>query len=113
MRPNHYLKTNFDKNNKFVDELSFEEKRNLMIRANHMINCSAKLHSRYDSNYTQTKNCVQDFKVLESIYGNQDFGICFTFFDSNERFYLKDDDFIEFKFSYENGPDFHRNSFFE
>ena len=44
--------------------------------------------------------------VLESIYGNQDFGICFTFFDSNERFYLKDDDYIEFGFSYENGPDF-------
>ena len=113
MKPfNHYLKTNFDKNNKFVDKLSFEEKRNLMIRANHMINCSAKLHSKYESEVFENKNCVQDLQVLETIYGNQDFGICFTFFDSNERFVLKDEDFIEFTFSYENGPDFHKNSFF-
>ena len=108
----YYLKTNFDKNNKFVDELSFEVKRNLMIRANHMINCSAKLHSRYDSNETETQNCIQDFKVLESIYGNKDFGICFTFFDSNERFFLKENNHIEFKFSYENGPDFFVNPYF-
>ena len=77
---NHYSKSNFDKNNKFVDELSFEEKRNLMIRANHMINCSAKLHSRYDSNEYKIGKCFKDFKVIESIYGNQDFGICYTFF---------------------------------
>ena len=113
MPPNHYFTTNIDKNNKFLDELSFEEKRNLMIRANHMINCSAKLHYRYASNVIQTENCVQDFEVFESIYGNKDFGICFTFFDSNERFYLKDEDFIEFKFSYENGPEFHKNTYFD
>ena len=111
--PNHYLKTNLDKNNKFVDELSFEEKINLMIRANHMINCSAKLHSRYEFNYSKPENCVQDFQIIETIYGNQDFGICITFFDSNERFYLKDDDYIEFKLSYENGPDFNVNPYFE
>ena len=86
--------------------------KSLMIRANDVINCSAKLHSRYHSNEIQTQDCVQDFNVLESIYGNKDFGICYTFFDSNEKFYLKDNDFIEFTFRYENGPDFRRNSFF-
>ena len=108
----YYLKTNIDKNNKFIDDLRFEEKRNLMIRANHMINCSAKLHSRYDSNLFQTENCVQDLQVLESIYGNKDFGICFTFFSSKERFYLKENNYIEFKLSYENGPDFFVNPYF-
>ena len=110
---NHYLKTNFDKNNIFVNDLSFDDKKYLMIGANQLINCSAKLHSRDDSNEIQTENCIKKFQVLESIFGNQDFGICFTFFYSNDRFYLKDDDYIEFKFSYENGPDFYRNSFFE
>ena len=112
MPPERYLKTNIDKNNKFVNELSFEEKKNLMIRANHMINCSAKLHSRIESKVFKTENCVQDLQVLESIYGNQDFGICFTFFDSNERFLLNLEDFIEFKFRYANGPDFQVNSYF-
>ena len=28
------------------------------------------------------------------------------FFGSNERLYLKDYDYIEFLFNYENGPDF-------
>ena len=50
---------------------------------------------------------------MESIYGNKDFGICYTFFDSNEKFYLKDNDYIEFDFSYEKGPNFALNSFFE
>ena len=110
---NHYLMTNFDKNNKFIDDLSFEEKRYLMIGANHMINCSAKLHSRYDSNEYQSENCVQDLQVLHSIYGNKDFGICFTFFHSNEGFYLKDNDYIEFKLNYENGPHFSINPYFD
>ena len=108
-----YPKEKFDKRKEFFKDLSFNEMIGLMIRANQMINCSAKLHSRYHSKEIQTQDCVQDFNVLESIYGNKDFGICYTFFDSNEKFYLKDNDYIEFDLSYENGPDFIRNPFFD
>ena len=103
----------FDERKEFFKDLSFDELSALMIRANQMINCSAKLHSRYHSNEIQTQDCVQDFNVLQSIYGNKDFGICYTFFDSNEKFYLKDDDYIQFEFNYEKGPAFIFNSFFE
>ena len=108
-----YPKETFDKRIEFFGNLSFDRMKDLMIRANDVIDCSAKLHSRYDSKEITIENCVQDFNVLESIYGNKDFGICFTFFHSNEKFYLKDDDYIEFQFRYSNGPDFTRNSFFE
>ena len=101
-----YPKETFDKRKEFFKDLSFDQMKGLMIRANDVINCSAKLHSRYESKKISIQNCVQDFNVLESIYGNKDFGICYTFFDSNEKFYLKDNDYIEFDFSYEKGPEF-------
>ena len=108
-----YPKETFDKKIEFFGNLSFDRMKDLMIRANDVIDCSAKLHSRYDSKEITIENCVQDFNVLESIYGNKDFGICYTFFHSNDKFYLKDDDYIEFRFKYSKGPDFLRNSFFE
>ena len=115
LRPiNHYLKPFFDEKQKnILNDLSFDEMKGLMIRANEVINCSAKLHFRYDSNQTLIKNCSQSIQVLESIYGNQDFGICFTFFDWNDGYYLKDDDYIRFQLSYENGPDLFSNPYFE
>ena len=107
-----YPRETFDKRKGFYKELSFDQMKDLMIRSHQMINCSAKLHSRYHSKRISFEN-LKDFNVLESIYGNKDFGICFTFFHSNERFYIKDNDYIEFEFSYENGPDLMRNSYFE
>ena len=92
-----YSKETFDKRKEFFNNLSFDQMTGLMIRANDVINCSEKLHSRYELNMkSNTQDCVQDFNVLESIYGNKDFGICYTFFHSNDKFYLKDNDYIEF-----------------
>ena len=44
-----YPKESFDKRKEFFKDLSFDQMKGLMIRANDVINCSAKLHSRYDS----------------------------------------------------------------
>ena len=41
-----YPKETFDKRKEFFKDLSFDQMKNLMIRANDVINCSAKLHSR-------------------------------------------------------------------
>ena len=113
METNHYLNEYFEEKQKnILKDLSFDEMKGLMIRANEVINCSAKLHFRYDSNQTLITNSSQSIQVLESIYGNQDFGICFTFFDWNDGYYLKDDDYINYELKNEHGGLF-SNSFFE
>ena len=52
-------------------QLNFTEMKKLMVRANQLINCSAKVHFRYqsiDSNAEQIQNCFEKFEVhLEPI----------------------------------------------
>ena len=54
----------------------------------------------------EIQNCFEKFEVLESIYGNKDFGICFKFTFNLKEVYLKDDDFIIFVLSFGNKTQF-------
>ena len=59
-------------------------------------------------------DCSQSYAVLETIYGNKDFGICFTYFYTNHyNYYLKDNDFIQFDINYETQQKFLINGYFE
>ena len=59
-------------------------------------------------------DCSQSYAVLETIYGNKDFGICFTYFYTNDdNYYLIDDDFIQFDINYETQQKFLINGYFE
>ena len=63
-----------------------------MVRSNQLINCSAKVHFRYqsiDSNAEEIQNCFEKFEVLERIYGNKDFGICYKFSFKSKGVYLR------------------------
>ena len=96
--------------------LNFTEMKKLMVRANQLFNCSAKVHFRYesiDSNAEQIQNCFEKFEVLESIYGNKDFGICYKFSFNSMGVYLKDDDYIEFVLSFGNKPNFIKSLYFK
>jgi hypothetical protein len=103
----------YERGKEMAFELDFYKMKNLIIRANQLFNCSAKVHkTTTDSNQIYLENCFDEFEVLESIYGNNDFGICYTFFDTNQRYFLKNDDYIQFEFKYEEYVDFLSNPFF-
>src|SRR6201996_6674950 len=88
-------------------DLSFNQMKNLMIRANQLFNCSAKVHFRGESIDSKViQNCSQSFDVLKSIYGNKDFGICFKLSFNSKGVYLKDDDYIEFILSFGDKTEF-------
>ena len=100
----------------FTKKLNFYEMKKLMVRANQLINCSAKVHFRYnsnDSNEEEIQNCFKRFEVLESIYGNKDFGICYKFSFKSMGVYLKNDDYIEFALSFGNEPKFIKSLYFK
>jgi len=80
------------------------------IKSNELIKCTARLYSLDKSNSNNNNSsdsqvmtdCSQSYAVLETIYGNKDFGICFTYFYTNHyNYYLIDDDFIQFDINYE------------
>ena len=51
---------------------------------------------------------------METIYGNKDFGICFTYFYTNtDNQYLIDDDFVQFDINYETQQKFLINGYYD
>ena len=90
----------FELKRRIFTELGFHEMNSLKVNAKELFECSAKIHFRnesFDSNSTLIHNCFDKFEVLESIYANNDFGICYTFFANNYSVYLKDDDYVRLK----------------
>ena len=95
---------------------------NFTIKSSQLIKCSAKLHFRHKTNNNDNNSsdsqvmtdCSQSYAVLETIYGNKDFGICFTYFYTNHyNYYLKGNDFVEFHINYETQQKFLINAYFE
>ena len=88
-----------------------------------MIKCSGRFHSQYKANNNNLNNssdsqvmtdCSQSYAVLETIYGNKDFGICFTYFYTNHyNYYLIDDDFIQFDISFETQQKFISSGYYD
>src|ERR1700722_16359532 len=106
-----------------LSNLSFREMYdNFTIKSSQLIKCSAKLHFKHKTNNNDNNSsdsqvmtdCSQSYAVLETIYGNKDFGICFTYFYTNtDNQYLIDDDFVQFDINYETQQKFLINGYFE
>ena len=95
---------------KFIfDEMSFYEMNSITFNANELFDCSAIIHIKHtfiDPNVTYIDYCFHRFPVLESIYFNEDFGICYKFFSSNHQIFLKDKDHINITIKFRTQKDF-------
>ena len=89
------------------------------VKANQLIKCTyfrhkTNLNNNNSSDSHVMTDCSQSYAVLETIYGNKDFGICFTYFYTNHfKFHLKNNDFIQFDINYETQQKFLINGYFE
>ena len=121
----HYVINQFywEYQNKLLTNYTFSELYNkFTIKSNELIKCSAKLHSKDKTNSNNNNSsdsqvmtdCSQSYAVLETIYGNKDFGICFTYFYTNHyNYYLIDDDFIQFDISFETQQKFISSGYYD
>ena len=99
---------------KILSEMSYQEMNSLTISSNELFSCSAKIHFRYESSkIEEIANCFDRFEVLQSIYANKEFGICFTFFAKNYSIFLKDNDFIEFVVKYKSQMNLINNGYYD
>ena len=121
---NYYLNKFYEKYNiKLKSNFSFNELyNNFTTKSSELIHCSAKLHLKDKTNNNSNNSsdsqvitdCSQSYAVLETIYRNKDFGICFTYFYTNsDNQYLIGDDFIEFDINYETQQKYLINGYFE
>lgn len=101
VKNSHSLKIDENFNvEKFMNE-SLEKfsvhKLELTITAKELINCSANLHEFKSFKRKKIGNCVENTRVIESIYG-RDLGKCFTYFVNNsfrrESIVFRSNDFI-------------------
>ena len=77
--------------------MSFYEMNSITVNANELFDYSAIIHIKHtfiDPNVTYIDYCSDRFGVLKSIYINEDFGICYEFFDIKPGIYLKVNDHI-------------------
>ena len=84
--------------------LSFEQMIELTMTSEELFECRASVHFKnqtIDSNQTIIDNCWQRFRVSRDIYANNDFGICYKFFDNNYQIVLNYNDIIGIKIKYE------------
>ena len=72
----------------------------LTISPFNLFDCSAKIHielgkHQADDQATLMANCLDTLPLLQSVFGNQDFGLCYTFFGGDHVIELRDDDYIQ------------------
>ena len=87
------------------NEMCFYEMNSMTFNANELFDCSANIRF-VDPNITNIDNCFDRLSTLKSIYVNEDFGICYTFFSVNNKILLKDNDYINIKIKFEKQKDF-------
>jgi hypothetical protein len=104
MKNSHSLKIdenfNVEKSmNESLEKFSVD-KLELTITAKELINCSANLYEFKSFKRKKIGNCIENTRVIESIYG-RDLGKCFTYFVNNsfrrESVVFRGNDFIQFK----------------
>ena len=86
------------------DHLSYEQMIALTMTSEELFECRASVHfanQTIGSNQTIIDNCWQRFRVSRDIYANNDFGICYKFFDNNYQIILNYNDIIGIKIKYE------------
>ena len=86
------------------DEFSFDEMQSLTITANKLFICSANIHFLNQS-FRSIDNCSDYFDIKEIIYSNNDFGICFTFFEKNYSIFMKEKDNLKITVNYDQASD--------
>ena len=91
------------------EQLSFDQMTGLTISSDELFECSAAVHFKnqtIESNAAIVEKCSQRFRISRDIYANNNFGICYKFFDKNYGIYLKNDDYIKIKIKLETRRNF-------
>ena len=74
---------------------TFKSMLGLTIEPDQFIEIYGQFHNKNDLKTGKFSNFSEIFQIMRSIYGNQDFGICYKFLSKNRNIYLKDNDFIQ------------------
>ena len=95
----------FQKYEKIIfDEFSFGQMQSLTITANELFKCSANIHF-VNQSFRSIDNCFDYFDIKQNIYANNDFGICFSFFEKNYSILIKEKDNIKITLKYDKASD--------
>ena len=78
-----------------MNETNFTEIEQLTVSQDELFECNGKVHLKNGSDQAEMVNCLESLVIMKSIYGNQDFGICYKIVSKNRNIYLKDNDFLE------------------
>ena len=81
----------------FVD-LNFVELSSLIVNANELFECSAKLHfnnESIDSNAMEIENCFEYFRINTTVKADNTFGICYDIFENNSSIVMKKENYIK------------------
>ena len=98
------------------NEFSFGEMISLIVNAKQLFECSAKFdfdnETTTESKSIEFNDFFESFRVSESVYANNDFGICYTFFEENNRIIIKESDYLLLKINYSSQLSFMANGVF-
>ena len=101
--------------NMVFDEMSFDELNALTFESNELFSCSANVHNKdnttIEANHT-IDNCFDKYSVKKSIKANKEFGVCYTFFDKNNRILLGTEDYINISLNLQKQKEFIKNKHF-
>ena len=90
--------------NMIFDHSSYEQMIALTMTGEELFECRASVHFKNQtigSNQTIIDDCFQRFRVSRDFYSNNNFGICYKFFDTDYQIRIENKDFIEIKIKYE------------
>ena len=99
VKENHHAKFDFwsEKIVTIKNNFTFESMLGLTVEADQFIECYGHFHFYDDPKPANIENCSESLQIMKSIYGNQDFGICYKIVSKNRNIYLKDNDFFQIK----------------
>ena len=86
-----------------IDNLSYAQMIALTMTGEELFECRASVHFKNQtigSNPTIIDDCFQRFRVSRDIYSDNNFGICYKFFDTDYQIRIENKDFIEIKIKY-------------
>lgn len=95
------------------DHLSYEQMIALTMTSEELFECRASVHLKKQTNATIIDNCFRRFRISRHIYANNDFGICYKFFDQDYEIRLEYNDMIEVTIKDESMMNFMFNSVFD
>ena len=85
------------------EHLSYDQLIAFTPLSDELFECSASFHYKnqtIESNATIIENCFERFRISRDIYANNDFGICYKFYDKNYGINIENNDYMEIKIKY-------------